>query len=243
MITVAIVALAVLAAGVAVDFGQRSLIYFPTHDSVDTSLRPWVVAGKIIGYCRVAADPKAVWLMAHGNAGQASHREYVLGHMSESDSLYVLEYPGYGLRPGRPSKDSMNKAAAEAYQVLRREFPRTPVCVIGESIGSGPASFLASMKAPPDKIVLVVPFDTFASVASEHMPFFPVRAVLKDDWDNMGALRGYRGPIDIYGAIDDRIIPCEHAKRLAAALGNARLVMIEGGHNDWPQSALVRITR
>lgn len=243
MTVIAIIALAYLAILVAVGANQRRLIFFPTHDGIDTPLGPWVVGGRIIGYCRVVNNPKTAWLMTHGNAGQASHRAYVLGHMSPADSLYVLEYPGYGLREGRPSKESMDSAAAEAYQILRKDLPRTPVGLIGESIGSGPASFLASAQVPPDKIVLVVPFDTFASVASEHMPFLPVRALLKDNWDNIAALRGYSGPIEIYGAVDDRIIPYEHAKRLAAALRNARFVTIDGGHNDWSSSELVRIER
>jgi pimeloyl-ACP methyl ester carboxylesterase len=242
-IVVAILAFGFLAVGVVIDVNQRSLIYFPTHDSGDTQLGAWVVGDEIIGYCRAVANPKTVWLMTHGNAGQASHRAYVLAHISGADSLYVLEYPGYGLRDGRPSKDSMDNAAADAYRVLRKQFPNTPIGVIGESIGSGPASFLASAQRPPDKIVLVVPFDTFASVASEHMPFLPVRAILKDNWDNIRALRSYTGPIDIYGAIDDQVVPCEHAKRLAAALHNAKFVIIEGGHNDWSKSELVRITR
>jgi pimeloyl-ACP methyl ester carboxylesterase len=243
VIVVAILALAYVAVGVAVTVSQRSFIFFPTHDGFDTQLRPWVAGGQVIGYCRAVADPGTVWLMAHGNAGQASHRAYVLEHISGADSLYVLEYPGYGLRKGRPSRDSMDGAAAEAYRILREQYPGTPVGVIGESIGSGPASGLASARVPPDKIVLVAPFDTFASVVAEHMPFLPVRAILRDDWDNVSALRGYAGPVDIYGAVDDTVIPCEHARRLAAALKNARFVMIEGGHNDWSASALVRIER
>ena len=241
MTVVAAIALAYLAIALAADLGQRSLIYFPTHDGADTPLSPWVVDGRIIGYCRAEADPVTVWLMTHGNAGQASHRDYVLGHIPATDSLYVLEYPGYGLREGRPSKESMDGAASEAYQVLRKQFPHTPVGIIGESIGSGPASFLASAPVPPDKIVLVVPFDTLASVASEHMPFLPVRAMLKDTWDNVHALQGYSGPVDIYGAAGDQIIPWVHARRLADAVPNAKFVLIEGGHNDWPSSEQVRI--
>jgi pimeloyl-ACP methyl ester carboxylesterase len=243
MIIIAILALGYLAVGVAVDINQRSLIYFPSHDESDTALRPWVVSDEIIGYRREVANPRTVWLMTHGNAGQASHRAYVLARMSPADSLYVLEYPGYGLRGGKPSRDSFDAAAAEAYGMLRKEFPNTPVGVIGESIGSGPASFLASARPAPDKIILVVPFDTFASVAAEHMPFLPVRAILKDKWDNISALRGYAGPIDIYGAADDRVVPCGHARRLAAALPNAKFTLIQGGHNDWSDSELVRIAR
>jgi pimeloyl-ACP methyl ester carboxylesterase len=243
MIFVGILAALYLAAGVLVGVNQRSLIYFPSHDTSATQLSPWTVDGKTIGYCRYVAVPKTVWLMTHGNAGQASHRAYVLTRMSGEDSLYVLEYPGYGLREGRPSKDSMDGAAAEAYQILRKQFPHSPVGLIGESIGSGPASFLASSAQPPDKIVLVVPFDTLASVAAEHMPLFPVRSMIRDDWDNIAALKNYGGPVDIYGAVEDRVIPIAHAKRLAAALRNARFTAIEGGHNDWSNSPMVHIER
>jgi pimeloyl-ACP methyl ester carboxylesterase len=243
MIAAAVLVIVYLAIGVAVGVGQRSLIFFPTHDNSGSPLSPWAVGGRIIGCCREVSAPRTVWLMTHGNAGQASHRGYVLGHISGSDSLYVLEYPGYGSRAGRPSMDSMDEAAADAYRILRRAFPNTPIGLIGESIGSGPASFVASAQPPPDKIVLVVPFDTLASVASEHMPFLPVRAMLRDNWDNISALRGYRGPVDIYGAVDDRVVPPGHARRLAQALQNARFVLIGGGHNDWPASELVRIER
>jgi uncharacterized protein len=240
---IAILALGYLAIAAAIGATQRRLIFFPTHDTADTALRPWVVGGGIMGYCREVANPGTVWLMTHGNAGQASHRAYVLQRMSPSDSLYVLEYPGYGLREGSPSRDSMDAAAAEAYRALRRRFPSTPVGLIGESVGSGPASFLASEAQPPDKIVLVVPFDDFAAVAAEHMPLLPVRAMLRDDWDNVRALRDYAGPVDIYGAAGDNVVPCEHARRLAAALRNARFVLIAGGHNDWSASERVRIAR
>ena len=243
MIIASIAAFAYLAVVLVADINQRALIFFPSHQRSETQLRPWVVEGRTIGFCREVNGPGTVWLMAHGNAGQASQRDYVLGHVAPGNSLYVLEYPGYGQREGSPSKASMDGAAAEAYHVLRKEFPRTPVGVVGESIGSGPVSSLASDPVPPDKIVLIVPFDTFASVAQQHMPFLPVRAILKDKWDNIQALSGYAGPIDIYGATDDRIIPVEHARRLAAALHNARFVLIPGGHNDWSNSDQVRIAR
>jgi uncharacterized protein len=243
MIILALLALGYAAVGGAVYFNQRSLIFFPTHDSGGSGLSPWVVDGRVMGYCRAVEAPRTVWLMTHGNAGQASQRGYVLARVAPGDSLYVLEYPGYGSRPGHPSRDSMDEAAAEAYRELRREFPRTPVGVIGESIGSGPASFLASASPRPDKIVLVVPFDTFGRVAAEHMRFLPVGLLLKDDWDNIAALKGYLGPVAIYAARDDRIIPPGHARLLAASDPRATFTLIEGGHNEWSESESVRIER
>ena len=232
--------LAVLA---AVFFGQRSMLFFPTHDAPSSSLTPWMDGARTIGYCRVVPNAGAVWLMLHGNAGQAADRSYVLDRMSEQDALYVLEYPGYGAREGSPGLESFNRAASEAYRFLRAQYPHTPVCILGESIGSGPACSLAREKVPPDKIVLVVPFDSLASVASERLSFLPVRLLLRDAWDNAEALRHYRGPVDIFGAAGDTIIPVAHARSLAQQVPGARFVQISGGHNDWSLNDQVRIGR
>lgn len=224
-------------------FRQRSLLYFPTHEKVSTSLAPWTNNGQLIGCCREASNPNAVWLMMHGNGGQAEHRDYVLPCLSERDSIYVLEYPGYGSRPGSPSLQSINAAAADAYKALRQRFPRAPVCVIGESLGSGPACFLAGEKPPPDKIVLIVPFDNLASVASAMFYWLPVRLLLSDAWDNVESLKNYSGPVDIFGAREDNIIPVQHARSLAARVPQARFTEIEGGHNDWSMTRQVKINR
>ncbi len=228
---------------VIIYFRQRALLYFPTRDAGFSGLRPWTEGGRIIGYCREVANARAIWLMTHGNGGQAAHRDYVLRRMSPRDSLYVLEYPGYGLREGSPSRESINQAAVEAYQILRARNPNTPVCVLGESLGSGPACALAREKPAPDKIMLVVPFDSLAAVAAQHFFFLPVRLLLRDAWDNAESLKGYSGPVEIIGAKDDTIIPIEHARTLARQIPTARFIVISGGHNDWSESSEVRIER
>lgn len=224
-------------------FRQRSLLYFPSHASPATSLAPWRDGERLIGWRREAPNPQTIWLMLHGNAGQAAHRDYVLRRLSEPDSLYVMEYPGYGSRAGRPSRESINQAAAEAYQLLRARNPHTPVCVLGESIGSGPASELARETIPPDKIILLVPFDSLAKVAAWHFPWLPVRYLLHDAWDNVEALRHYAGPVDIVAATGDTVIPISHARALAAQLPKARFIPFPGGHNDWSESDAVKIER
>jgi pimeloyl-ACP methyl ester carboxylesterase len=240
---VAILLVLYIAVVVVVYFLQRSMLFFPTHAVPSTRLTPWVEGDRTIGYCREVPKARAIWLMMHGNAGQAADRDYVLRCLSEQDSLYVLEYPGYGSRGGSPSMESMNKAAAEAYRLLRTRNPDTPVCVLGESIGSGPACALAREKNPPDMIVLVVPFDTLANVASRQVPFLPVRLILRDAWNNVESLRPYAGPVEIFGATDDAIIPIEHARALARQIPGSRFTAIPGGHNDWSQDAQVKIRR
>lgn len=232
-----------MAAGATLYFRQRSLLYFPTHAASPTTLKPWLVGVRTIGFCREVPKADTIWLMTHGNAGQAADRDYVLARMSDRDSLYVLEYPGYGRREGAPSLESINQAAREAYELLRSQNPGTPVCVLGESVGSGPACSLAREGVPPDKVVLVVPFDSLAHVASRQFPFLPIRLMLHDRWDNVKALNGYSGPVEVFAAENDTIIPIRHAQALVRTIPHAELRVIPGGHNDWSECEQVRIKR
>ena len=227
--------IAVIAAGLF----QRSLLYIPSHEDPQTPLKPWIVQGHQIGYRSEVQNPQGAWLMLHGNAGQASNRDYALPSLPAQSSLYILEYPGYGSRPGSPSMVSINTAAKEAYEILKQQHAE--VAVLGESIGSGPAAYLATLPHPPSRIVLVTPFDTLANTAAEHMPWLPVRLILRDKWDNIQALKNYKGPIDIFAAANDEVIPKHLAKNLASRIPAAKLHEIPGGHNDWSAGAKVRL--
>ena len=218
---------------------EGTFLYFPSHDTGKSDLTNWVVDGQTIGYSRSSISSKKVWLVFHGNGGQASHRGYIAPCLPSTDSVYVMEYPGYGNRKGAPSMKSINAAAGAAYAALLREHPSSQIAVLSESLGSGPAAYVCSLENPPSRLVLIVPFDNLLSVAKEHLPFLPVSVLLRDKWDNVAALSHYTGRIDIYGAILDEVIPVAHARRLAHALPAAKYHDINCGHNDWP--ALVKI--
>jgi len=220
--------------------GQRKILFQPSHQPNDRNLARWLREGKLIGFERAGPDTSIVWLLLHGNAGQASHRVYALPFFPAEQPVFILEYPGYGARAGSPSRESINQAAEEGYRDLRRRFPQARVGVVGESIGSGPACHLGTLPHPPDKIVLVTPFDNLVSVARDHLPFLPVGLLLRDRWDNAAALATYSGPVEIFGAKRDGIIPVRHAVALAQALPRATLHLADCDHNDWVLSGAVR---
>jgi len=226
---------------VGCSFIERKLLFYPSHHPHTNSLTPWNMNGRTIGYSRVVESPENVWLMLHGNAGQASDRLYAVPCFSSEDAVFILEYPGYGNREGVPSKKSFNRAAKEAYQFIRKTYPDIPVCVAAESIGSGPASSIAMLDDKPDKLVLIVPFDKLSLVAEAHFPAILVRLILKSNWDNIESLAHYKGPIDIFGAEADTVIPVRHAKSLADSIPESRLIIIGGGHNDWSYRNRVKI--
>lgn len=211
----------------------RGALFYPTHHDNDRGLARWLHEGSLLGFAREVPAPENVWLMLHGNGGQVADRAYALGRFSQQDSVFIMEYPGYGQRSGKPSRSSFDEAAREAYAVLRARFPGTPVCVVAESIGSGPAATLGALEMPPDKLVFIVPFNDLKSVARDHVSFVPVGLLLAGSWNNVEALANYHGPMDVFGASDDQVIHASHAQALAASRPQARFRLLKGGHNDW----------
>jgi pimeloyl-ACP methyl ester carboxylesterase len=209
---------------------QRKVLFFPSNHANANGFTRWEHEGATIGYAREVAEPKNVWLMLHGNGGQAADRAYAMHAFDERDAVYILEYPGYGQRAGAPSRRAFDAAAREGYAILRARFPGKPVCVLGESLGSGPASMLSREKPMPDKIVLVVPFDAITTVARGHVRYLPVGLILAGTWDNVDALKGYTGPIEIFGAEHDEVIPVKHARALAESLPQAKFHLIPINH-------------
>ena len=213
---------------------QRRLLYFPSHEATSNGrLEPWIENGESWGARRVVERPSAVWLVTHGNAGQAAQRGYIVDLLPADADVYVLEYPGYGARPGDPSRANFDAAASAAWRRLGELHPNLPRNVLGESIGTGPASQLALDPRPPDSIVLAVPFDRLVDVAAGALPWLPVRWILLDDWDNVAALESFSGSLVILAAEHDTVIPTEHALALARSLPRAELRKLPGGHNDW----------
>ena len=219
----------------------RKLMFYPTHHAGDQGLAHWMHDAQLIGFARPVDDPQNVWLLLHGNGGQAADRRYALSAFSDRDAVFILEYPGYGQRPGKPSRASFDAAARDAYELLRQQFPGKPVCVAMESIGSGAGSTLARVPKPPDKFVFIVPFDDMKSLGHEKVSWLPAGLVLAGSWDNVESMKGYRGPVDVFGAERDEVIPVAHARRLAESLPQAKFVLLPGGHNEWASQPAVAI--
>jgi hypothetical protein len=49
--------------------------------------------------------------------------------------------------------------------------------------------------------------------------------------------------VEIYAALEDTVIPFEHAKALADQHPGARLHRLLGGHNNWIHHNQIRLTR
>ena len=115
---------------------------------------------------------------------------------------------------------------------VQARHPGQPVSAIGRSLGSGVASHVASRR-PVDRLALVTPFDSLASVAQAHYPWLPVRWLLRERYPAGEELRGWRGPVLVLRAGRDEVVPAANTDALQRVLPQARVVAVdEAGHND-----------
>lgn len=233
--------------GLAAFLGQRRLMYFPDHSTEQESIQwasrhglaPWRDGkGRILGWRRaasVAAKPRVMIL--HGNAGDALGRADYLPMLEAAGFEGVLlEYPGYGCRPGTPSQPALVGDARGALSLLHQEG--APVVLLGESLGSGVAVQVAGADpALVSGLLLVTPFARMTEVAAWHYPIFPMRVLLRDRWDSVQAVRNYRGPVAILLAGRDEVVGIQQGRRLAEACPGPMKAweVPEAGHNDLPR--------
>lgn len=204
---------------------QRRLIYTPRHRAateVDqqakaAGLERWTnAAGQAIGMKRLSLRQPAVGqvLVLYGNGDWSvgcAHYADELQSLAPLD-VYVLEYPGYADRAGTPTERHFFQAADEAMQLLGTN---QPVYLLGESLGSGVASYLAGTY--PERItgvILLSPYDRLTSIAQHRMPFLPVCLLLVDRFPSADYLQNYHGPVGILVDGQDTVVPEKFGLRL-----------------------------
>jgi len=209
----------------ATAFNQRSLIYHPrvfTREQVNqraqaTRLERWTnSAGEFIGFKQLSPKQPAdgIVLLTYGNGNTAVGCDHYANDIQSAAAfdVFILEYPGYEDRPGEPSQTSLFAAATEALQMLPTN---QPIYLVGESLGSGVAAYLAGTYSNRVAgVFLISPFNNLTGVAQNHFPFLPVGLLLVDRFPSEKYLRNYHGKLGMSVDGRDIVVPEKFGLRL-----------------------------
>lgn len=212
---------------------QRSLIFYPqpSRFGAPGSVVNFKVDGATLhATARVLPSAEAV-LYFGGNAEDVSGSLPSLEQAFPQQALYLLHYRGYGQSTGKPSEAALFADALAVFDQLRATHPN--ITVIGRSLGSGVALHLASVR-PVQRLVLVTPYDSIASLAAQQFPMFPVRLLLTDKFESWRYAPQVSAPTTLIAAANDEVIPPASSRQLLARFkpGVARYVLIpDVGHN------------
>jgi uncharacterized protein len=227
---------------------EDSLIYFPSVYP-DGMWNPpgldfedaWFEAAdgtKLHGWYVPVANPRAVILFAHGNAGNLSHRVDFLEMLNRLRvTVLIFDYRGYGRSTGSPSETGVlqDARAARRWLAERADIDESKIVLLGESLGGGVMVDLAAADGAR-ALVLQNTFTSLTDVARFHYPWLPINMLMRTRFDSLSKIGRYHGPLLQFHGDADTIIPFALAQRLYAAANEPKqLTIIPGGdHNDPP---------
>ena len=142
-----------------------------------------------------------------------------------------MNYRGYGGSDCHPAEKALFRDSEIVFDAVSGRHKT--VSLIGRSLGSGVACWLASQR-PVDRMVLVTPYDSILNIASAAYPVFPVRYLLKDQYRSSEYATGIDVPVLAVLAENDGVIPADSSNRLVEAFaGDVEVEVLPGtGHND-----------
>ena len=212
---------------------QRSLIYFPQPASNQAGITVLTLptgTGSVLVSTRPHAGPDAL-IYFGGNAEDVSQSMPDFASAFPNHAIYLLHYPGYGGSSGSPSQQAIFADSLALFDRVHAEHPN--VVVVGRSLGSGVAVWIASLR-PVVRLVLVTPYDSLADVAAQHFPYVPVRWLLRDKYESWRYAPQVTAPTWIIVAEDDEVIPRSSSDQLRTRFREriVSYVVLPGvGHN------------
>ena len=185
-------------------------------------------------------NPRAVVLIAHGNAGNLSFLNGQVKYFLEDlrVSTLVFDYRGYGRSEGDPNVEGIiqDARAARTFLAHRAEVGLSDIVLMGRSLGGAVVVQLAA-EVPPRGLILESTFSSFRDVAAHHYPRL-AWLVPATKLNSIAQLSRYDGPLLQSHGDADRTIPYELGLKLfEAAKGPKQFVRIPGGDHNDPQSS------
>ena len=214
--------------------GCRSLLYYPTpaHPFDPERAMKLEVEGAQLRIATRRREGGPAILYFGGNAEDVTLTLEDLARLFPDHALYLMHYRGYGGSTGSPTEAALQADALALYDTVRKQHPR--ISVLGRSLGSGIAIRLASER-PVERLALITPYDSMASVAKGHYPYLPTGLLLQDKYESLKIAPQIKAPTTLIVADHDEIIPRRHSDALLAAFtpGVATEHVVPGtDHND-----------
>lgn len=148
-----------------------------------------------------------------------------------NQSVYLVKYRGYSGSDGTATEEALFSDALTVYDNLKSNYQS--VAVIGRSLGSGVACYVASQR-PVKKLALITPFDSAQSIAQSAYPIFPMSLLLKDKYDSVSRANKIQAKVLFLIAQQDQTITRKHSERLMDAFPATQIQVIvfnNVGHN------------
>lgn len=192
---------------------QNDFLYFPTQ-KLETIYKEkvFINENESISTTVINFGQKQAIIYFGGNAENVDYNVNDFKNMFKDYTVYLIKYRGYGRSSGKPTEKALYSDALHIYDSIKNRYLN--ISVIGRSLGSGVATYLAS-KRSIDKLTLITPFDSIQSVAQAKFPIFPMSLLLKDKYKSIDRVHKIKSQTLILMAQNDQVIKNMHSINLA----------------------------
>ena len=218
---------AYLLIAIALSVFQEALLFHPQPRARDYSygnyaeeyveVEPDISLNAITIPAGAGAGPAAgVILYLHGNKGDNGRslhqtRSFAGGYYD----TYLVDYRGYGKSGGQiGGEENMTDDLQVVYNELKKRYTEDGIIIVGYSMGTGPATFLAANNSP-QAVILVAPYTSLIDMKNEFFWMFP-DFLINYELNNVRNLAQTKTPVTILHGTADRLIPVTMARTLAA---------------------------
>lgn len=222
---------------------QENLIFFPQKLSVNYQFDfkypteeiviPTADGVPLHGLLFKADSSKGLVYYLHGNAGSLASWGWVAPTYTQLGyDVFMLDYRGFGKSGGSIGSEKQLFGDAQlAYDLMKERYEENRMVVLGYSIGTGPAAYIAS-KNSPRMLVLQAPYYSLVDMMEHTYPFVPT-FLLKYRFETNTYLPECKAPVVIFHGDADRVIYYGSSLKLKELMKPTdRLVTLEGhGHN------------
>ena len=126
-------------------------------------------------YLPSASKSTKILIYFHGNAEDIALTKDLIEVVQNQLNVHalIMEYEGYGVYNGKTTAEGILKDAELVFQYVTNviRYPENDIIVFGRSIGSGPASFLAS-KHSVNSLILMSAFTSLRAVVRDFAGAF-----------------------------------------------------------------------
>lgn len=191
-----------------------------------------------------------VVLYFHGNGIKVGFFDDWMHQLSTQLNANVVaaEYVGFQNESSTPTESNLIDDSLAAHDAVCERFgiQSADLILYGRSLGGACAAAVAA-KRETRTLILERTFDSVADVAAGRFPIFPVKLVMRNQFDSVAWLNDFDGQlIQIHGPAD-RIVPLANGKRLFESVKRARKTFLEIPdlrHNDpLPSDTLDRVNQ
>jgi alpha-beta hydrolase superfamily lysophospholipase len=176
---------------------------------------------------------KGLIFYLHGNAGSLnSWGDLAKTYTDLNYDIFMLDYRGYGKSQGSiNNQDQLFQDVQNAYNIMKERYNEDKIIVLGYSIGTGPATKVASMNKPK-LLILQAPYYSLTDMMKHTYPIIPT-LLLKYKFETCKYIKDCKMPIVMFHGNQDAVIYYNSSIKLKQVLKKTdTLITLNGqGHN------------